>query len=165
MDVDEEGEPGDARPGLFWIPCPIMTPSLLGPKGTEEHADGHEREPHVNEIVEHVPDILVIAFRRDKEQVERYRESCAKKCVAEHINDDVRCEPGTLQGGHQCGVVDLGLEEIDTNEDEGEDGRERKDPAISPSTPCDDTGHGEEEGIPQARLAHGAQGWTFEADP
>ena len=165
MDIDEKGEPGDTSPGLFWVPCPIMSPCLFCPKRTEKHADGHERETHINEIVEHVPDILVIAFRWNKKQVECYRESCAKKSVAEHINDDVGCEPRALEGRHQGSVVDLGLEKIDADEDKCEDGREGKNPAVLPSAPCDDSGHREEERIPQARFAHCAQGRTLEAEP
>ena len=89
MDIDKEGEPGDACPGLFGIPCPIVSPSLLGPKSAEEHADGHKRETHIHEIVKHVPDILVVAFGLDKKQIESHGKGCTKEGIAEHIDDDM----------------------------------------------------------------------------
>ena len=156
MDINKEGKPGDACPGLLGVPCPIVAPSLLGPKSTEEHADGHERKTHVNEIVEHVPDILVVAFGRDKKQIESHGQCCAKEGVAEHIDNDMGCEPRALQGGHQRGIVDLWFKEIDTNEDERKDGREGEYPAILPSAPSDDACYGKEEGVPEACFAHGA---------
>ena len=165
MDIDKEGEPGDACPGLFGIPCPIVSPSLLGPKSAEEHADGHKRETHIHEIVKHVPDILVVAFGLDKKQIESHGKGCTEEGVAEHIDNDMGSKPRALQSRHQRGVVDLWFEEIDTDEDERKDGRKGEYPAILPSTPSNDACYGKEEGVPEACLAHGAQGRTFEANP
>ena len=51
MHIDEIGEPGDSGPCLLRIPRPVVTPCLLGPEGTKEHADGHKGEADVNKIV------------------------------------------------------------------------------------------------------------------
>ena len=44
-------EPSDGSPGLFGVPRPIMSPSLLSPQGTKEHADGHKGKTAIDEIV------------------------------------------------------------------------------------------------------------------
>ena len=51
VDVDEIGEPGDGCPRLLWIPRPVVTPRLLGPKCSEKHANGEEGEAYIDEII------------------------------------------------------------------------------------------------------------------
>ena len=51
MHIDEIGEPGDGGPRLLGVPRPVMTPSLLGPQGSEKHADGHKSKADVDEVV------------------------------------------------------------------------------------------------------------------
>ena len=43
MHMDEIGEPGDGCPRLLGVPRPVVPPCLLGPQGSEEHADGNQR--------------------------------------------------------------------------------------------------------------------------
>ena len=45
-------EPGDGRPRLLRVPCPVVSPRLLRPQGTEEHAHRHEAIAHEDEIIE-----------------------------------------------------------------------------------------------------------------
>ena len=68
--IDEIGKPGDGRPRLLRVPRPIVPPGLLSPKCPEEHADGHESQPHVDEVVADAelllralaPEVLAVAL-------------------------------------------------------------------------------------------------------
>ena len=51
MHIDEIGEPGDGGPRLLRIPRPVMSPCLLGPQCTKEHADGNQRYADEDEVV------------------------------------------------------------------------------------------------------------------
>ena len=51
MHIDKIGEPGDGSPCLFGVPRPVMSPSLLSPQGTKEHADGNQRYTNEYNIV------------------------------------------------------------------------------------------------------------------
>ena len=54
MYIYQISEPGDGSPRLLRIPRPVMSPCLLGPEGTKEHANGHKGEADINEIVRYV---------------------------------------------------------------------------------------------------------------
>ena len=71
-------------------------------------------------------------------QPQRHQRGNAKHGVCEHINNDVRGKPGTLQGRHQRLAVDFGLEEVDADEHQRQDGREREYPLITPARIDDD---------------------------
>ncbi len=77
----------------------------------------------------------------------------------------MRREPGTHQGGHQRLVVDLRLEEIDTDENEGEDRGETQDPFIAPAAVDHDTHQRQEERIPKPGFALCTQRRTFQRQP
>ena len=51
MHIDEIGEPGDGSPRFLGVPRPVVSPSLFGPEGTEEHADGNQRYTNEDKIV------------------------------------------------------------------------------------------------------------------
>lgn len=167
VDVHQIAEPGNGCPGLFRIPCPIGAPRFFGPECAEEHADGHEGEADVDEVVDHVEVSALSSFRGVLfgQHEDGNAGGCTKQRIAEHVNNDVRCEPGALQGWHQGGAVNLGLEEVDADKDQSHQGGEGEDPTIAPTAPGDEACHGHEERVPEACLAHGAKGWTFEADP
>ena len=54
MYIDQIGEPGDGGPRLLRVPRPVMPPCLLGPQGTEEHADSHKGQTDIHQIISNV---------------------------------------------------------------------------------------------------------------
>ena len=117
-------KPGDSGPRLFGIPRPVVSPGFLGPKCAKEHADGEEGKTDINEIICDVEFFGSDTTLFDKEQIDSHYCCRTKYGIGEHIDDDMRCKPRTLQGGHQCLVVYLRLEQIHADKHQGENGRE-----------------------------------------
>ena len=158
-------EPGDRRPRLLGIPSPVVAPGLLRPEGTEEHADSHKGQPHVDEIVR---DLHLLSSRRlllEEQQIDRHHRRGTQHGIGKHIHDDVRRKPRTLQCRHQRLGVDLGLEEVHTDEHQRQQRRERQDPLILPARIDHQSHQRQEERIPESRLTHRPQGRTLQRDP
>ena len=119
----------------------------------------------MDEVVADAELLLLRFLLLEEQQVERHDSRCAEQGIGKHIDDDMGGEPRTLQCRHQCLGVYLWLEQVDTNEDERKDGGECENPLVFPSAIDEQSGEGQEEGIPQTRFAHGAQGWSFECYP
>ena len=81
-------------------------------------------------------------------------EKLASRNNGEVVALDLSSEMLTLQGWHQRLGVDFGLEEVDADEHQRQDGREREYPLVLPAGIDDDARQRQEEGIPEARFAH-----------
>ena len=93
---------------------------------------------------------------------QRHQGGNTKDGVGKHIDNDVWGEPRTLQSRHQRLAVDFGFEEVNADEHQCKDGREREYTLITPTGIDDDACQRQEEGIPEARLAHCTQWRTLQ---
>ena len=132
MHITQISKPGNGSPSFLWVPGPIMPPSLFSPERPHEHAQRHKRR------------------------------GSTQQGIGKHIHNNVGCEPWTLQGRHQRFIVYFGLQHVDHYKHRGQDGAERQYPLIAPTQINHQSGKGQEERIPQARFAHGAQRRPFE---
>lgn len=194
VDESQIAEPRDGSPRLFWVPSPIVPPSLLCPKGTKEHSEGHESQSDIYQIVGDVhllwcrwligaaefrtktsTTVATWSFHRssfrhlesslEEKQINRHHRGCTQQGVGEHIDNDMRGEPRTLKRWHERLRMNLRLEKVDANEDKSQQRRERENPLVVPATIDDDARQRQKERIPQASLAHRAKWRPFEGNP
>ena len=162
MHLTQISKPGNGSPSFLWVPGPIMPPSLFSPERPHEHAQRHKRQTHIHKVI---GDIHFVGSARrflDEEQINSHHRGSAQQGIGKHIHNNVGCEPWTLQGRHQRFIVYFGLQHVDHYKHRGQDGAERQYPLIAPTQINHQSGKGQEERIPQARFAHGAQRWPFE---
>ena len=165
VDVPQVGEPSDGGPCLLRVPRPIVPPCLLGPQRPEKHAEGHEGQSHIDQVVGDIH-LLVGGCRLfEEEQVGRHDGGRSKQRIGEHIDDDVRCEPRALQCRHERLGMDFRFEQVDTDEDDGEQRAEREDPLVAPSRVDEQSGQRQEEGVPKSRLPHGSERRPLDFNP
>ncbi len=133
-----------------------MPPCYFCPDGTYQHAQRDTGNAGVDQAIGHLHQFgFVVDLLFPDQIIDGDQCGGAEDGIGEHIDDDVRGEPGALKCRHQHLVMDIGFYDIDNDKYRGEQGGKREYPFVVPPQVGEQSGYREEERVPESCLSHG----------